>query len=194
MDQSTVRIIAAVLVRPSGSGDSDAPQEDQESGRRFLTVAQIASKKPHPRMLHQDRPEARLQFRLRVSKSKIHRWGIYAEEDIPARRKMIEYTGERISRRETKIRASRPLNYIFTLDNYWCIDGSWAEAEPSTSTTAANPTSWPASSRATSSTSVCARLRRVKNSRSITTSARTWNRVECHCGAKGCRGTINLRD
>ena len=37
---------------------------------------------------------------------------------------MIEYTGERISRRETKKRAERALNYLFTLDKYWTIDGS----------------------------------------------------------------------
>jgi len=44
-------------------------------------------------------------FRLAIRESKIHRRGVYAEEPIPARRKVIEYTGERISRRETKRRA-----------------------------------------------------------------------------------------
>ena len=64
-------------------------------------------------------------FRLRIAPSKIHRWGVYAEERIPAGRKIIEYTGERISRRETKRRAdTREFNYLFTLDNYWTIDGS----------------------------------------------------------------------
>src|SRR5947209_19214457 len=68
-------------------------------------------------------PEAAC-FRLRVAPSTIHRWGVYAAEDIPANRKVIEYTGERISRRETRKRAARRLNYIFTLDNYWSLDGS----------------------------------------------------------------------
>jgi SET domain-containing protein len=36
-------------------------------------------------------------FKLTVKPSKIHRWGIYAGEEIPARRKIIEYTGERIN-------------------------------------------------------------------------------------------------
>src|SRR5919106_4424843 len=64
-------------------------------------------------------------FKLTVGPSKIHRWGVYAGERIPARHKVIEYTGERISRRETKRRASeREFNYLFTLDPYWCIDGS----------------------------------------------------------------------
>ena len=43
-------------------------------------------------------------FQLRLAYSPIHRWGIYAGELIPKGRKIIEYTGEKISRRETKRR------------------------------------------------------------------------------------------
>ena len=64
-------------------------------------------------------------FELKLARSKIHRWGVYAAEPIPAGRKVIEYTGEKISRREAKRRAqSRDLIYLFTLDSYWSIDGS----------------------------------------------------------------------
>src|SRR5579884_2898657 len=65
-------------------------------------------------------------FQLRLARSKIHRWGVYAAEDIPARRKVIEYTGERISRRETRRRSDEQgrLIYLFTLDNYWTLDGA----------------------------------------------------------------------
>src|SRR5438132_461108 len=52
------------------------------------------------------------------------RWGVYAEEPIPAGKKVIEYTGERINRRETKRRSDAPLHYMFTLDAYWTVDGS----------------------------------------------------------------------
>ena len=38
-------------------------------------------------------------FRLRIGRSKIHGWGIYADQDIPPNRKVIEYTGEKISTR-----------------------------------------------------------------------------------------------
>ena len=64
------------------------------------------------------------RFRLRIGQSAIHRWGVYAEEPIPPRRKVIEYTGERISRAETKKRGQGPRTYLFTLDDYWTIDGS----------------------------------------------------------------------
>src|SRR5450631_4180910 len=60
------------------------------------------------------------RFGLILAPSKIHRWGVYATELIPAHRKVIEYTGEKISRRETKRRAnSSDLIYLFTLDSYW---------------------------------------------------------------------------
>src|ERR1044071_3511749 len=63
-------------------------------------------------------------FRLEIRESRIHRRGVYALERIPARRKVIEYTGERISRRETKRRGQGDITYLFTLDNYWTIDGA----------------------------------------------------------------------
>ena len=63
-------------------------------------------------------------FEISVRPSEIHRWGVYALEFIPKRHKVIEYTGERCNRRETSKRAGAKLNYMFTLDNYWAIDGS----------------------------------------------------------------------
>ena len=64
------------------------------------------------------------RFRLEIRESRIHRRGVYACEPIPPRRKVIEYTGERISRRETKRRGDWRLTYLFILDSYWTIDGA----------------------------------------------------------------------
>jgi SET domain-containing protein len=63
-------------------------------------------------------------FRLRVASSRIHRWGVYAMERIPANRKVIEYTGELVSRKEAKKRGMGKLTYLFTIDPYWCKDGA----------------------------------------------------------------------
>jgi SET domain-containing protein len=63
-------------------------------------------------------------FSLAVRPSRIHRFGVFAVEPIPARRKVIEYTGERINRRELKRRRARSFEYFFGLDKYWCIDGA----------------------------------------------------------------------
>ena len=63
-------------------------------------------------------------FAMVLRESPIHRYGVYAAEPIPARRKVIEYTGERISRRETRRRGFGVDTYLFTLNDYWTIDGS----------------------------------------------------------------------
>jgi len=64
-------------------------------------------------------------FKMSIRKSKIHRYGVYAEERIPANRKVIEYTGERLNRRETKRRGEGEYTYLFTLDKYWTLDGAF---------------------------------------------------------------------
>src|SRR5690348_15844360 len=63
-------------------------------------------------------------FLLSIRRSRIHKRGVYAEEFIPARRKVIEYTGDRSSLRETARRGDNSLPYLLTLDNYWTIDGA----------------------------------------------------------------------
>src|SRR5437764_1313733 len=63
-------------------------------------------------------------FRLEIRESRIHGRGVYALERIPYLRKVIEYTGERISRRETKRRGQGSVTYLFTLNHYWAIDGA----------------------------------------------------------------------
>jgi len=63
-------------------------------------------------------------FKLSIRPSRIHRFGVYAEERIPANRKVMEYTGERINRREAKRRNQEDFTYLFSVDNYWTLDGS----------------------------------------------------------------------
>jgi SET domain-containing protein len=54
----------------------------------------------------------------------VHRWGVFAEEAIPARRRVIEYTGERIDRREAHRRRLRPYAYFFATSKTRAIDGA----------------------------------------------------------------------
>ena len=66
---------------------------------------------------------AACRFRLRLGESRIHRWGVYADEAIPARRRVIEYTGERIDLRESFRRRLRPQLYLFRCSARRLIDG-----------------------------------------------------------------------
>jgi SET domain-containing protein len=63
-------------------------------------------------------------FALTVRRSRIHRLGVFARESIPARRKVIEFTGERIDFPEARRRWNPRLNYLFALEDNVIIDGS----------------------------------------------------------------------
>jgi SET domain-containing protein len=64
------------------------------------------------------------RFRLRQGASQVHGWGIFANEEIPARRRVIEYTGERIDQNEVRRRSARPHVYHFWLSGKWALDGA----------------------------------------------------------------------
>jgi SET domain-containing protein len=133
-------------------------------------------------------------FSLVLGRSAIHRWGVYAGERIPPRRKIIEYTGERISRRETKRRAERPLNYIFTLDAYWSVDGSvgGSGAEFINHSCDPNCYAWICKGHILY---MSARL--IEPGEELTIDYhfdKHVDKVPCTCGSSRCRGTINLLD
>lgn len=134
-------------------------------------------------------------YRLRVAPSPIHRWGIYAEERIPANRKVIEYTGEKISRRESKRRAdSREDVYLFTLDNYWNIDGAVGGSGAEYINHSCNPS---VAARIVRKHILYMSLREIEPGEELTIDYRfDWNveKVPCRCGAQKCRGTINLKE
>jgi uncharacterized protein len=133
-------------------------------------------------------------YRLQVAPSTIHRWGVYAAEPIPARRKVIEYTGERISRRETKKRAERQLNYLFTLDKYWTIDGSVSGSGAQFINHSCEPN---LVARIIGGHINYVSLRDIRKGEELTVDYHFDKDVEhvpCGCGALNCRGTINLTD
>jgi SET domain-containing protein len=70
-------------------------------------------------------------FPLRIARSRIHRWGVFAAGPIPRGRKVIEYTGERIRWPEAYARLKKFLRprtpktlYMFRLNRLWRIDGA----------------------------------------------------------------------
>ncbi len=132
-------------------------------------------------------------FRLRLAKSRIHRWGVFAAERIPARRKVIEYTGERISRVETRRRSDGPLNYIFTLDKYWNLDGAvgGSGAEFINHCCEPNIYAWVFKGHI-----LYMSKRIIEPGEELTVDyhfAKDVETVECRCGVPACRGTINVK-
>lgn len=149
---------------------------------------QTAANGNHPRI-----DERFACFKMKVAPSKIHRWGVYALESIPAGRKVIEYTGEKISRKETKRRSEGDLNYLFTLNDYWTIDGSVGGSGAEYINHSCDP-------------NVAAKIlkdhilymckRPIRKGEELTVDyhfEKNVERVPCSCGAANCRGTINVK-
>jgi SET domain-containing protein len=126
-----------------------------------------------------------------LSSSPIHRWGVFAAESIPPRRKVIEYTGERISRRETLRRGQGELTYLFTLDNYWTLDGAvgGSGAEFINHSCDPNLYSWNFKGHI-----LYMSRRPIQSGEELTVDycfSKKIERVPCRCGTVKCRGAIN---
>lgn len=133
-------------------------------------------------------------FRLRLKASRIHRWGVFAGEDIPANRKVIEYTGERISRIETKRRSNARLTYLFTLNDYWCLDGSVDGSGAEYINHCCQPN---LVTRIVKGHILYMSRRPIRKGEELTVDyhfAKNVEKVPCKCGSAKCRGTINLVD
>ena len=133
------------------------------------------------------------RFELVIRESRIHRRGVYTQECIPARQKVIEYTGERISRRETKRRGGGSLTYLFTLDGYWNIDGAvgGSGAEIINHSCDPNLYAWILRGHI-----LYMSRRLILPGEELTVDycfPRDVVRVPCRCGARTCRGTINVK-
>src|SRR5690242_9971736 len=133
-------------------------------------------------------------FRLEIRESQIHRRGVYALERIPAGRKVIEYTGERISRRETKRRGTGSITYLFTLDDYWTIDGAVGGSGAEIINHSCDPNLY---TKIFKGHILYMSKRPIRPGEELTVDYRfsdKIDKVKCHCGAPTCRGTINVKE
>lgn len=94
-----------------------AKKEKLTEYQRIVVLPGLGPKKPRL-----DR--SKTYFKLEIRRSRIHRWGVFALEDIPARRRVIEYTGQKIDAEEVDRRAVRKHMYIFWLNDKRAIDGA----------------------------------------------------------------------
>lgn len=105
----------------------------------------------------------------------------------------MEYTGERISRRETKRRGEeRELHYLFTLNSYWTIDGSVGGSGAEYVNHSCEPN---LVARIVRDHILYFSLREILPGEELLIDyqfEKDMVTVECRCGARMCRGTINL--
>lgn len=132
-------------------------------------------------------------YRLQIRESPIHRLGVYALQPIPARHKVIEYTGEKIARRETWKRGQGAVTYLFTLDDYWTLDGAigGSGAEIINHSCDPNLYTWNFKGHI-----LYMSKRAIRRGEELTVDYRFSAKIEpvpCTCGSAKCRGTINLK-
>lgn len=169
--------------RGSVRGDHHLPKKRQKAdvARRLLETT--------PRIDPQH-----AAFRLHVAPSPIHRWGVFADEPIPANRKVIEYTGEMVSRREAKRRSDgKSLIYLFTVNNYWCKDGAVGGSGAEIINHSCDPNLRAVVNRGHI---LYMSRRAIRKGEELTVDYhfdRDVEEVKCICGSPKCRGTINVR-
>lgn len=134
-------------------------------------------------------------YKLSIKGSGIHRWGLYAEDFIPKNRKVIEYRGERINRRETRKRSDEQASmiYLFTLDSYWTLDGAVGGSGAEYINHCCDPN---IRTLITKGHILYMAARDIKKGEELTVDyhfSKDVDKIPCKCGSAKCRGTINVK-
>lgn len=139
-------------------------------------------------------------WRLRVGRSRIQGLGVFAGEPIVAGRKVIEYSGERISNREANDRFRRLMRSrghkrfcLFHLNKRWMVDGAVGGSGAELINHSCEPN---LRTRRIRGHILYFSRRRIRKGEELTVDYRFSKksvRVPCRCGSPLCRGTINLK-
>ena len=128
---------------------------------------------------------------LRHARSPIHRWGIFASEAIAAGRRVIEYTGQRVSPEEAARRSLRSQLYLFYLTRTQQIDGAIGGSGAEYINHSCEPNLRAAVLRRRL---YLLSLRCIEAGEELLLDYRITSegpRLACHCGAASCRGYLN---
>jgi uncharacterized protein len=131
---------------------------------------------------------------LEIRKSPIDGKGCFASAFFPKGRKIAEYTGELISRREVARRIrTRRKHRICALSYYWSLDGARGGNGTHYINHSCRPNSY---MRITHGHLLFFALRDINPGEEITcdyVSTHHPDDYRCRCGAPDCRGTINKK-
>lgn len=130
-------------------------------------------------------------FRLRLARSRVHRWGVFAGEDIPVRRRIIEYTGERITPREAWRRRLRPQLYLFRCSARRYIDGGIGGSGAERINHGCEPN---LVARFDHRRVFLCSLRPIRRGEELLLDYHVRGEIDlipCRCGAPSCRGFLN---
>src|SRR5579863_853168 len=132
-------------------------------------------------------------FSLHIGPSTIHRWGVYADENIPKHKYVIEYTGQLLSRAQhRKVCSNRRHIFTYQLDPYWTLDGAVRGSGAERINHSCDPNLY---AQILGHRVFFWSLRRIKKGEELTVDYcfdDDPNPTPCLCGSKKCRGTINV--
>ena len=118
---------------------------------------------------------------------------------IHARKNPAAAQSDRVHRRahqspETKRRGDGPITYLFTLDNYWTIDGAFGGSGAEIINHSCDPNLY---TMILKGHILYMSRRAIRAGEELTVDYRFSDEIEdvpCKCGSKHCRGTINLKE
>jgi uncharacterized protein len=153
----------------------------------------------HPRKFSVPISSQFSKYGLRVRRSKIHRWGLFALEPIPRGRKVIEYTGERLNLKQADQRFRRNIRrgnlraneYFARLSRGCVIDGSKSESGAQFVNHSCDPN---VSIRRLSGHLLLFSRRRIRRGEELLSDyaySKDVPRTPCRCGSPKCRGFMN---
>jgi uncharacterized protein len=133
-------------------------------------------------------------FKLRISRSRIERFGVFAGEAIPPHKRVIEYTGKRIGAREALRRAIKMLwtgkagrIYTVRLNRRWKLDGSVGGSGAELINHSCDPN---LTMRRIRGQIFLYSFRKIRTGEELTVGYGFHYSCPCRCGSRKCRGTM----
>jgi SET domain-containing protein len=139
------------------------------------------------------------KYRLRVCRSPIHSVGVFALETIPRGKRIIEYTGERLTKaqvrrrflRNLRIGARRKNAYFSRVNRRWIVDGAVGGTGAELINHSCDPN---ISARRAGGQILYFSRRTIRTGEELTVDyhyAKDESKTPCRCGSPKCRGTMN---
>ena len=140
------------------------------------------------------------EFPLRVGRSRIHRFGVFAVKTIPRGQKVIEYTGERLTLKQAQARQTKNwkrggprMDTLFRLNKKCVVDGAVGGSGAELINHCCDPN---LKTRRIRGHIFYFSRRRIRPREELTVDYRFPSQAEralCRCGSPKCRGTINRK-
>ena len=183
-------VLLDLATRLRADGQREAAATAKAEARRILATVNAVN--PHGVAKTGTINPFAVNYRVETRESAIHHLGVFAREAIPAWRKVIEYTGERISKQESGRRWDPARSYLFELTARTHLDGAIGGSGAEYINHSCDPN---IKTRIVRGHILYYSQRAIRAGEELTVDYRydhDSDRMTCYCGSPACRGTMNL--